>query len=106
MRMAGETVGFRGVALLAVAAVVGVVLGVHGWTGRHAGLPPALAGPHPSPTQTAGARSSSSPAPASSGPASSGPASSAAPPTQGPVASSQAAAPSPAPTPGPKLSTQ
>src|SRR6266567_1691651 len=97
MRIAGETVGARGTMLLAATAVAGVVLGVHGWSGRHNGLPPALAGPQASPTVTAHARPASSPAPSS--------AARSAQPTQGPVASSPAAA-SPAPTPGPKLSSQ
>jgi len=83
--------------LLAATAVAGVVLGVHGWSGRHNGLPPALAGPQASPTVTAHARPASSPAPSS--------AARSAQPTQGPVASSPAAA-SPAPTPGPQLSSQ
>ncbi len=34
----GRPVGPRGAALLAVAAVVGIVLAVHGWSGRHSGL--------------------------------------------------------------------
>ncbi len=86
--------------LLAVSAVVGVVLSVHGWSGRHNGLPPGLAGPQAAPTVTAHARPASSAAPSPAAPSSAGPSSS--PPTQGPVASS----PSPAPTPGPKLSSQ
>src|SRR6266700_3048696 len=77
MRIAGETVGPRGFTVLAVAAVAGLLLGVHGWSGRHNGLPPGLAGAGPptSPTRSSPARSS--------------------PPRS-----------SPAPTPGPKLSSQ
>ncbi|HYS32165.1 MAG TPA: hypothetical protein VEM58_07875 [Streptosporangiaceae bacterium] len=90
MRIAGETVGARGVTLLATSAIVGVMLGVHGWSGRHNGLPAALAGLHASPTAKA------KPAPSASAPSAG--------PTQGPVASSPAA--TPAPTPGPKLSSQ
>src|SRR6266568_515364 len=82
MRIAGETVGARGVTLLATSAIVGVMLGVHGWSGRHNGLPAALAGLHASPTAKA------KPAPSASAPSAG--------PTQGPVA----------PTPGPKLSSQ
>lgn len=86
MRIAGETVGARGIALLSVAAVVGLFLGAHGWSGRHHGLPPtALGGTQPSASATPGG---GSPAPSGS-----------AAPTQGPTAAA-------APTPGPKLSTQ
>jgi hypothetical protein len=64
----GRTVGPRAVGLLAVTAVTGVVLALHGWSGRHSGLapgalapssgPPALA----SPTAPAGPASSAGPA--------------------------------------------
>lgn len=87
MRFAGETVGSRGVAVLAVSAVVGVLLGAHGWSGRHNGLPSTLAGSGPAASATAQAR------PPTQGP-----------PTQGPPASP--APSSPAPSPGPKLSAQ
>ncbi len=33
MRIAGDTIGPRGIAVLAVSAVVGVLLGLHGWSG-------------------------------------------------------------------------
>jgi len=86
------------VTLLAASAIVGVVLGVHGWSGRHNGLPAALAGLHASPTAHTKAKPTPSAAAPSAGP------------TQGPVASSPAtgssAAATPAPTPGPKLSSQ
>jgi hypothetical protein len=107
MRIAGETVGPRGVTVLAVSAVVGTLLGVHGWTGRHNGLPSTLAGPGPSPSAAPAARPSSSSAAPTAGHSAQGP------PTQGPTAagspapSSPAPAPnSPAPSPGPKLSSQ
>lgn len=85
MRIAGETVGARGVALLSVAAVVGLFLGAHGWSGRHHGLPPtALGGTQPSAAASA-TPGASSPAPTAS--------------AQGPTAAAT-------PTPGPKLSAQ
>jgi len=86
MRVGGETVGPRGIALLAVAAAVGLALAVHGWLSRHDGLPSTLAGPRPS--ASAAVSPTSAPASASA-------------PAQGPTAAA-----SPAPTPGPKLSAQ
>ncbi len=87
--------------VLAVSAVVGIVLGVHGWTGRHNGLPSTLAGPGPSSSPAPQARpGSSTPGHSTQGP-----------PTQGPTAPgspapSSPAPVSPAPSPGPKLSSQ
>lgn len=75
--------------LMAVTAVVGIVLGAHGWSGRGNGVSPGLAGPHVS----ASAQPS---APASATPGAS-PSQSA--PNQGPSVA-------PAPKPGPKLSSQ
>ncbi|HXP22152.1 MAG TPA: hypothetical protein VN840_21085 [Streptosporangiaceae bacterium] len=98
MRIAGETVGARGAALLSVTALVGLFLAAHGWQGRHHGLPPAGLGvtkPSVSAPATPGA---SSPAPTGSGQPSQTPSASAA-PRQGPAAAA-------APTPGPKLSSQ
>src|SRR5215469_11384081 len=88
MRVAGDTIRTRGVTVLALAGVTGIVLAVHGWSGRHhwagPGLGPAATGP------AAAARST--------------------PPAQGPAAhASQGPAAGPAvhtPTPGPKLSAQ
>lgn len=40
MGIAGKAVGPRGLALLAVTAVAGIVLAVHGWSVRYAGLAP------------------------------------------------------------------
>lgn len=55
MRFTGKPAGPLGLALLAVTALTGVILGVHGWSGRHSGLPAgALAGS--SSSQAAGAR--------------------------------------------------
>jgi hypothetical protein len=110
MRIAGETVGPRGVTVLAVSAAVGIVLGVHGWTGRHNGLPSTLAGPGPSSSAAPQARpgsSSAAPTPGSPTPGHS----TQGPPTQGPTAPgspapSSPAPASPAPSPGPKLSSQ
>jgi len=108
MRIAGETVGPRGLTVLALSAAVGILLGVHGWSGRHNGLPPTLAGPGPSPSASA------RPGPSSASPTSSQ--STQGPPTQGPPTNGPSAtaspgpsspAPgSPAPSPGPKLSSQ
>lgn len=103
MRFAGETVGGRGVTLMAVTAVVGIVLGVHGWSGRHNGLPSSLANPQPS--VSAKAQPSATP---------SGPAGAAqSPPAQGPPAHGPTVSPSSSPTPsaaapspGPELSKQ
>ena len=89
MRVAGATVGSRGIVVLAAAAAVGIVLAIHGWSVRHSGsapgLRPSLAGP-------AAAASSSAPAghPAHSSPARS----------QSPAPASSAAVP------GPRLSAQ
>jgi len=92
MRIAGESIGTRGLALLGVTAVVGLAVGVHGWSARHNGLPPSsLSG--------AQATTSASPA-ATSGP---GQASPSAGPTAGPTAGPAA---SPAVSAGPKLSSQ
>jgi len=95
MRITGEKFGTRGIALMAVTGVVGVLLGVHGWSGRAHGLPPTgLAGSRPAASATP---TSSSAAPPSPGPTAG--------PRQGPTAApsqSQSAAPKP----GPKLSSQ
>lgn len=87
MRIAGETVGLRGAALLGVTAVVGIVLGFHGWSGHGQGLPAgAIGGARPSASASAPASSAASQSATSA-------------PSQGPTAS-------PAPKPGPKLSAQ
>ncbi len=67
MRVAGEIIGPRGAALLAVTGVAGLLLGVHGWTGRHHGLPSSLAGgqhraaSHPASSATPGSTPSQGP---------------------------------------------
>ncbi len=94
MRIGGETVGARGATLLAVTAVVGIVVGTHGWSARHNGVPSTLGGPQPPAAATGAKHRGVSPGP-SAGPS--------APATQGPTAS---AAPSTASKPGPKLSSQ
>jgi hypothetical protein len=49
MRFSGKPTGPVGLSLLAVTALTGAVLAVHGWSGRHSGLPGgALAGSSPS----------------------------------------------------------
>jgi hypothetical protein len=89
MRFTGKPTGPLGLALLAVTGLAGIVLAVHGWSGRHSGLPAgALAGN--SPTQAPSARparpgrgaGSSAPAAGSSSPA-------AAPGGPGPLLSAQ-----------------
>jgi hypothetical protein len=63
MRIPGGAAGPRGLTLLLVTAVAGIVLAVHGWSGRHSGLTPGALGGSGSP---APAGSSSSPSPAGS----------------------------------------
>jgi hypothetical protein len=97
MKFVGEPVGPRGLAVLAVTAVTGIVLAVHGWSGRHSGLAPgglARAGSSPS----AGVR----PSPSAGSASSAGPTASAAGPTAAPGTSGV----SPAASPGPLLSSQ
>jgi hypothetical protein len=92
IRIAGETVGARGITLMAVTAVAGLLLAAHGWSGRQHGVPTAgLSG-----TASTPAARTSSPA-ASAHP--SAPTAASAPVSQGPSVP-------PTPTPGPKLSSQ
>ena len=96
MKFTGTPVGPLGITLLAVTAITGAAIAVHGWSGRHAGLTPgALAGGGSSPAATAGparpGRSASPSAPAASPGTSAGP---------------RAPAASPAPSTGPLLSSQ
>jgi hypothetical protein len=86
MRFTGKPVGPLGLALLAVTGITGIVLAVHGWSGRHSGLAPgALAGASsPRASTTAPARTAG--------------------PTAAPAAPSPTASPSG--TSGPLLSTQ
>jgi len=91
MRPSTTPAGPAGLTLLAATAVAGIILAVHGWSGRHSGLAPgalgtttspasATAGPaSPArtaappgsgrPSRRAGSRSAASPAPAGSSPA-------------------------------------
>jgi hypothetical protein len=84
MRFSGKPAGPLGLALLAVTALTGVVLAVHGWSGRDSGLP-------------AGALAASSPAQAPSAPA---------PSSSAPAATPSSPGASPAAGPGPLLSAQ
>ena len=81
MGTAGKAVGPRGLAVLAVTAVAGVVLAVHGWSVRHAGFPPGSlagtstqspAGATPAPSAQAGGSSVPSAAPGPSSTATAG----------------------------------
>jgi hypothetical protein len=97
MRLGGETVGRWGLVVLVVTGVAGLVLAVHGWSGRDASAAPSLAGSRPgaaSAPPSGAARSSpssrASPAGAPAGPAAHAPGavgSSSAPP--GPLLSSE-----------------
>lgn len=91
MRIAGETIGVRGITLLAASGVVGIVLAVHGWSVRHDRLPPTLAGGQASHSASAGAGPASPAGPTQSQPAS------------GKAHASSATA---SPTAAPKLSSQ
>jgi hypothetical protein len=70
MRMGFERLGRRGLALLAATGAAGLILGVHGWSVRGAGLPPGplAAGPGPaaSPRASASAQASAAPRPSGS----------------------------------------
>ena len=101
MRPSTTPAGPAGLTLLAATAVAGIILAVHGWSGRHSGLAPGALG------------TTTSPASATAGPAS--PARTAAPPGSGRASrragSRSAASPapagsSPAASPGPLLSAQ
>ena len=98
MRISGEMIGSRGIGLLAAAAAAGMVLAVHGWSGRHNGTAPGL-GPAGAGPAASASRSAAAPAPAQSPkPSSQGPTAHASPARQSPVPA--------APTPGPELSAQ
>ena len=98
MKFVDTPVGPRGLALLAVTAVAGLVLAIHGWSGHHSGLAPGLlAGASSSPV----AAVSSSPAATARPSPSAGPASS-----SGPAATPGTASASPAASVGPLLSAQ
>src|SRR5262245_51303385 len=63
MRVAGENIGVRGLTLLAVAGAAGIVLGLHGWSLHHQGLPSGLCRPQVAPSTSAPAATSSATAP-------------------------------------------
>lgn len=93
MGITGKPAGPLGAALLAVTAVVGVLLAVHGWSGRHSGLPAgALGGGNvsastaPAPSASPGRSSTArhTPAPSSSARRGASPAA-----TRGPLLSSE-----------------
>ncbi|HUZ23908.1 MAG TPA: hypothetical protein VMV07_09080 [Streptosporangiaceae bacterium] len=93
MKLPDTPVGPRGLALLAVTAVAGLVLAVHGWSGHRSGLAPGLAAAGSS-SPAAGGRVSPSASPArKAGPAatSAGPSASSAAPvaSTGPLLSGQ-----------------
>jgi hypothetical protein len=102
--LTGKPAGPLGLALLAVTAITGIVLAVHGWSGRHAGLAPGtLAGN--SPTSAASGR----PAPPASAAGPSAAAAGASAPAAGssaPAATPGGSGASPAASPGPLLSAQ
>ena len=74
MRVAGDRVGPRGLAVVAIVAIAGIALGTHGWSTRHAGATPgsltagsSTTSPTPAATATATAQSpGASPAASSS----------------------------------------
>jgi hypothetical protein len=88
----GRTVGPRAAGLLAVTAVTGVVLALHGWSGRHSGLAPGALTPSSGPPTLASPTAPAGPA-SSAGPAS---------PTPAPGPSRA----SPSAQPGPLLSSE
>jgi hypothetical protein len=99
MRIAGENIGGRGLTLLAVAGVVGILLASHGWSLRHQGLPSGFAGPRMSPsTSVGGAGKARGGSGHSAGPTSA--------PAQGPSAPAPTSSAAASRTPGPKLSSQ
>lgn len=97
MKFTRTPVGPLGVTLLGVTAAAGLVLAVHSWSGRHAGLTPgALAGGGSSPAATAGpARPSRSAGPSAPAPA-----------PHASAAAPRASGASPQAGPGPLLSSQ
>ena len=70
MRMGFERLGRRGLALLAATGAAGLILGVHGWSVRGAGLPPGPLAADPGPASprasTASPRASAAPRPSGS----------------------------------------
>src|SRR5258708_26351447 len=67
MKFTGKPAGPLGLALLAVTALTGIVLAVHGWSARHSGLAPGtLAGNASSPATVRPSRPAGSPGPSAS----------------------------------------
>ena len=100
MRSPTTPAGPAGLTLLAATAIAGIILAVHGWSGRHSGLAPGALG------------ATASPASATTDPASPAHTAPAGPGRAGRRAGSRSAAPpapagsSPAASPGPLLSSQ
>src|SRR5207245_2352652 len=88
-RTGSDRIGPRGAVLLAVTAVAGIALGVHGWSVRNHAVPSSLASPRSSAPAATRPGHSATPAPHSSS-------------VQGPARPS----PSPSVSAGPKLSSQ
>lgn len=104
MRIAGETVGARGVTLLSVAAIAGLILGIHGWSVRGHGAAPGLS-PVAGKAVSASAASPSAGSPSANSPSANSP--SAQPSQSGnSAAPTQGATPAATPIPGAKLSAQ
>jgi hypothetical protein len=99
VRLGGEQVGRWGLAVLAVTGVAGLMLAVHGWSGRGASTTPSLAGGTPA------AASAPASGTARSSPSARATASPAGAPTR-PTANAPGAAGSSAPAPGPQLSSE
>jgi hypothetical protein len=99
VRLGGEPVGRWGLAVLVVTGVAGLVLAVHGWSGRGTGAAPSVAGSRlgAAPAVAGGAARSS--------PSSRAAASPSAAPAR-PTAGTPGAAGSPSPGPGPLLSSE
>lgn len=97
MRPPTTPAGPAGFTLLAVTAIAGIILAVHGWSTRQSGLAPGGIGAGTSPGATAGpAAPARTTSPAAPGPRAS----------SHHVASPAPSGSSPAPSPGPRLSTQ
>jgi hypothetical protein len=102
MKSARSPVGPRGLALLAVTAVAGLVMAVHGWSHHHLAVAPGLAAGVSRPS----APDAGSPGAATVRPSPSGRRSSSSKPAPAPGATSAAPAPSAAASTGPLLATQ
>lgn len=99
MRFTGRPAGPLGLSLLAITAVIGVVLAVHGWSGRHSGLPAAALG-------VSGPAQASSPSAQSATPGSTATSGSTAAPGSTGASAGASQGASPAASTGPLLSSQ